>query len=164
MKISLEFANAEQFFTELPKFAELIQFSAGFATFSRTDERRASTLGPVKPLPETEQDAAAGITTVRGTPDQLAAAMGMGEKEEAVATASAPAQHPEEPPAKAPEEPKTNPKPEDVRRALNSLIVAKKRDEVKTILGKFGATNLSGISGDDYAAVIAMAEEVLKDA
>ena len=51
----------------------------------------------------------------------------------------------------------------DVRKALNGLIKAGKRDAVKAILKSFGADNFSKLKPADYAAVLETAKEAGAD-
>lgn len=51
----------------------------------------------------------------------------------------------------------------DVRKALNRLIKAGKRDEVKAILKAFGAENFSKLKPDQYPAVLKKAKEAMGD-
>lgn len=71
MKITLEFTNTENFFSELPRFAALMNFSGQFASFDhgKKSELVSSLEEPV--LPEAFPDQETGGTRVAGTPEQL---------------------------------------------------------------------------------------------
>ena len=70
MKITLEFTNIENFFSELPRFAALMNFSGQFASFDhvKKSELVSSLEEPV--LPEAFRGETGG-TRVAGTPEQL---------------------------------------------------------------------------------------------
>lgn len=70
MKITLEFTNIENFFSELPRFAALMNFSGQFASFDhvKKSELVSSLEEPV--LPEAFRGETGG-TRVTGTPEQL---------------------------------------------------------------------------------------------
>ena len=70
MKITLEFTNIENFFSELPRFAALMNFSDQFASFDhvKKSELVSSLEEPV--LPEAFRGETGG-TRVAGTPEQL---------------------------------------------------------------------------------------------
>lgn len=70
MKITLEFTNIENFFSELPRFAALMNFSGQFASLDhvKKSELVSSLEEPV--LPEAFRGETGG-TRVTGTPEQL---------------------------------------------------------------------------------------------
>ena len=106
-------------------------------------------LNTAKPLPDLAKDHADRFLRIR--PDQAS-----GRPQVAPA--------PEDGPAEAPQDaPKGEVKDADVRKALNALIKAGKRDEVKAILKSFGAENFSKLTANQYPAVLKKAKEALGD-
>ncbi len=192
MKVILEFENIGDFFTQLPRFASLMNFSGQFANITQRPKAETEpTLGETE-LPVV--DVAEGVTRVGGTKAETAAEAG--KKIEAAydaaeaAEAAAPwsedaseaprkgakpgkASKPKKPaeaadgPAEAaqdaPEAPAARVTDADVRKALNALIKAGKRDDVKAILKGFGAGNFSQLDAGQYPEVLKKAEEALKN-
>lgn len=159
MKITLEFENAEKFFKELPKFAALV------AKLEDPD------------LPEVvERD---GTKYVRQTPDQkekLEAAAAVSDavkaaektkKKEPAADPLAGNMNPPEKaapaePEKKPEAPKQEATPDitEVRKTLHAVIKAGHRDEVKDLLAKLGAANVTSLDPGKYTEFIAEAKKI----
>lgn len=60
----------------------------------------------------------------------------------------------------APKAPKPAIKMEDIRSILAEISRSGKTAEMKALLGKFGATKLSDVKAEDYAALLEAAQEV----
>lgn len=204
MKITLEFDNIESFFSQLPRFAALMNFSGQFANITQKPKKSTEPDLEEPDLPVIEHPAP-GVTRVHGTKSETAeeagkkieAAYDAAEAAEVAAgpAKSEPAQEqaedseepeaapeappkpqrggkgkkptekptPAEEPAQAPPEAAQEVKDADVRKAMNKLIKAGKRDVVKSILKEYGAENFTGLKPKDYAAVLSKAKEALKD-
>lgn len=200
MKITLEFENISDFFSQLPRFAALMNFSGQFANITQKQKTDTEAHLEAPDLPVIEHPET-GVTRVHGTKTETAeqagrkieAAYDAAEATEAAAPweakepadeAEAPetpeeatkkatragkgkpkqAQTPADSPAEAPQNaPEGKVKDADVRKVLNELIKAGKRDAVKAILGEFGAANFSKLKPGDYAAVVKKAKEALGD-
>ena len=108
------------------------------------------------PVPEGEGkgDAAMGTSSVAA---EAAPPSPKGKAQEAAPTVEG-----KETPAK-PEATGGEVKDADVRKALNGLIKAGKRDAVKAILKSFGADNFSKLKPADYAAVLEKTKEAGAD-
>ena len=146
MKVTLEFTDVEKFFTELPRFAALISYSAQYATFNHVDKSNYITsLGDADiPLPEPAEK------KQKEKPEETKEEKPEDAKEE----------KPEETQKKKPATAKAV-KAADVRKALNTLIKNGHREDVKKILAEFGADNFSALEEDNYQAVLEKAKEVL---
>lgn len=70
MKITLEFTNIENFFSELPRFAALMNFSGQFASFDHVKKSELVSNLEEPVLPEAFRSETGG-TRVAGTPEQL---------------------------------------------------------------------------------------------
>lgn len=192
MKVILEFENIGDFFTQLPRFASLMNFSGQFANITQRPKAETETALGETELPVV--DVAEGVTRVGGTKAETAteagkkieAAYDAAEAAEAAAPwsedapeaprkgaktgkASKPkkpaetADGPTEAAPDAPETPAARVTDADVRKALNALIKAGKRDDVKAILKGFGAGNFSQLDAGQYPEVLKKAEEALKN-
>ena len=60
-----------------------------------------------------------------------------------------------------PEPIQTEIKLEEVRAALAEISRAEKREQVKSLLTRFGADRLSGVAPENYAALLAAAKELI---
>ena len=177
MKITLEFNNIEEFYKDLPKFAALTEFSGQFANFSHV--KKGDTVAKLEDpdLPEVvERD---GTKYVRQTPDQkekLEAAAAVSDavkaaektkKKEPVADPLAGNMNPPEKaapaePEKKPEAPKQQAAPDitEVRKVLHAVIKAGHRDEMKALLEKLGAANVTNLDPDKYVEFITEAKKI----
>lgn len=70
MKITLEFTNIENFFTELPRFAALMNFSGQFASFDHVKKSELVSNLEEPELPGAKKNPD-GTTMFSGTPEQL---------------------------------------------------------------------------------------------
>ena len=201
MKIVLEFDNIESFFSQLPRFASLMNFSGQFANITQKPKTATEPTLDEPDLPVIERPEP-GVTRVHGTKTETAeeagkkietaydaaaaaeVAAGPAKPEEQAEEAEAPEElteappkaqrggkgkkstekpTPAEEPAQAPPEAAQEVKDTDVRKVMNKLIKAGKRDTVKTILSSFGAANFTALKPKDYAAVLKKAKEALED-
>lgn len=193
MKVILEFENIGDFFTQLPRFASLMNFSGQFANITQRPKAETEQVLGETELPAV--DVAEGVTRVGGTKAETATEAGKkieaayDAAEAAEAAAPLPSEDPPEAPRKAakpgkagkpkkpaeaadgpteaapeaPEAPAARVTDADVRKALNALIKAGKRDDVKAILKGFGAGNFSQLDAGQYPEVLKKAEEALKN-
>ena len=177
MKITLEFNNIEEFYKDLPKFAALTEFSGQFANFSHV--KKGDTVAKLEDpdLPEVvERD---GTKYVRQTPKKkkkLEAAAAVSDavnaaektkKKEPVADPLAGNMNPPEKaapaePEKKPEAPKQEATPDitEVRKTLHAVIKAGHRDEVKDLLAKLGAANVTSLDPGKYTEFIEEAKKI----
>ena len=177
MKITLEFNNIEEFYKDLPKFAALTEFSGQFANFSHV--KKGDTVAKLDDpeLPEVvEKD---GTKYVRQTKDQkekleAAAAVSDAIKAAEETKKKAPAADPlagnmNPPEEAAPAEPEKKveaPKKEaapditEVRKVLHSVIKAGHRDEMKALLEKLGAANVTNLDPGKYVEFITEAKKI----
>ncbi|MCH4062999.1 MAG: hypothetical protein LKG48_04635 [Lachnospiraceae bacterium] len=177
MKITLEFSNTEEFYRDLPKFAALTGFSGQFANFSHV--KKGDTVAKLEDpdLPEVvEKD---GTKYVRQTQDQkekLEAAAAVSDavkaaektkkKEPAADPLAGNMNPPEEAapaePEKKPEAPKQEAAPDitEVRKVLHAVIKAGHRDEMKALLEKLGAANVTNLDPDKYVEFITEAKKI----
>lgn len=198
MKIVLEFENISDFFSQLPRFAALMNFSGQFANITKKPKDGTDPVLEEPDLPVIEYPGE-GVTRVHGTKtetaeqagkkieaaydaaaaNEVAAGPAKADDAEAPEAAGEAPQKPakggkgkkptkpadvEDAPAEAPSEaPGGEVKDADVRKALNRLIKAGKRDEVKAILKSFGADNFSKLTANQYPEVLKKAKEALGD-
>lgn len=178
MKITLEFSNTEEFYRDLPKFAALTGFSGQFANFSHV--KKGDTVAKLEDpdLPEViKKD---GTKYVRQTPDQkekLEAAAAVSDAVKAAEKvkkghhgATDPLAGNMNPPEEtAPEDPKKKPEPKkekstpditEVRKTLHAVIKAGHRDEVKDLLAKLGAANVTSLDPGKYTEFIEEAKKI----
>ena len=180
MKITLEFSNTEEFYRDLPKFAALTGFSGQFANFSYV--KKGDTVAKLEDpdLPEVvEKD---GTKYVRQTPDQkekLEAAAAVSDavkaaektkKKEPVADPlagnmnlpeeAAPAEPEKKPEAPKQEATEATPDITEVRKVLHAVIKAGHRDEVKDLLAKLGAANVTSLDSGKYTEFIEEAKKI----
>lgn len=177
MKITLEFSNTEEFYRDLPKFAALTGFSGQFANFSHV--KKGDTVAKLEDpdLPEVVERG--GTKYVRQTPDQkekLEAAAAVSDavkaaektkKKEPVTDPLAGNMNPPEKatpaePEKKPEAPKQEATPDitEVRKTLHAVIKAGHRDEVKDLLAKLGAANVTSLDPGKYTEFIEEAKKI----
>ena len=144
MKITLEFDNAEKFFTELAQFSELMGLARQHVTFNHVPK---ATTDPAMP--------------VAGKP-----------ADDIVKTAQkaqeAPREKKTEDLPKEQEKPKEEPKPKadegdlatKLRAELNKLMKSGKKDEVKALLKEFGASKFGEVKPENYKAMLDKAAEL----
>ena len=173
MEITLKFNDIEEFFHQLPRFGALMNFSGQFVNIQKSpDDKPNVTLGDTE-LPEIEHPGP-GVTRVHATAS--APAVETGKKVEAALNAAravadtgyapepelaAPEPEPPEPELAAPEPEEPPATAEDIRTLLGSLILAGRRDDVKTILRSFGTEKLSDLKPEHYTACAKKIKEVL---
>lgn len=177
MKISIEFENAEKFFTELPKFAALIGFYGEFANFThvKRSDLIANLEDPDLPKILEGED---GSRILRGAEEQIGkvrkAAKPTPKREEPEPPEAAPgeataaadkgrggeAENPKAEKETASEPPKTAPDITEVRQVLHTVIKAGHKDEVKALLSKLGAQNVTGLDPARYEEFIAEAGKI----
>lgn len=186
MKITLEFTDAERFMKELPQFAKVIGFASQFVQFSRTGKKDGDidiqadvpdvVIGPGgEPLVKAGDadrviEAAKKVGAyVEKAPDK---APEKPPKETAdkvsTETAKAPENAKPEAPADKEKPAETAPKPVEAdpvdiaacRKVLHAKIKAGFRDEMKALLAKLGAENVSTLDPEKYAEFVAEANKI----
>lgn len=177
MKISIEFENAEKFFTELPKFASLIGFSGGFANFThvKKSDLIANLEDPDLPKILEGED---GARILRGTEEQIGkvrkASNAASKREEPEPPEATPgeateaadkgqggeAENPKAGKETASEPPKGTPDIADVRKVLHTAIKAGHKDEMKALLGKLGAQSVSILDPSKFTEFITEANKI----
>lgn len=177
MKITLEFNNIEEFYKDLPKFAALTEFSGQFANFSHI--KKADTVAKLEDpdLPEViEKDGEKFVKQTAEQKKKVDAAAAVADavkdaektkKKEPVADPLAgnmnpPEEAAPEEPEKKPEAPKQEATPDitEVRKTLHAVIKAGHRDEVKDLLAKLGAKNVTSLDRGKYTEFIAEAKKI----
>lgn len=160
MRITLEFGNAEKFFTELPKFGKVIELASQYVDFQHVDKdgRDINIMPKEASAAVAPQDVAAPVTP---------------------AATSAPVAPPAEE-KKAPENTKSEisegkekpaeimPKPVEgdavdiaaCRKVLHAKIKAGYRDEMKALLAKLGAENVSTLNPEKYSEFVSEAGKI----
>ena len=185
MKISLEFENAEKFFMELPKFAALIGFSGQFADFEHVKKPDTTSQLRTPELPKISVNAD-GSHTLTGTDSQIgkvakaAVEAGLartgtekvpespqntqnavtGESSADTVKASAARTEVADVIPKPVDPPKDNPDIAAVRRVLHAKIKAGHKDEMKALLSRLGAENVSSLNPDKFAEFIVEANKI----
>jgi hypothetical protein len=134
----MEFESVKDFFENLPKVGMAIDVARQAMGMKYIEERELPREDPT-PAKKKKEDPA--------------------PKAEEAKTEEAAPQDPE--PTKAPA--KDAPKDTDVRKALSLLMKSGRKDDVKEILGSFGASNFSGLKPEDFQAVIDKANAILKE-
>lgn len=144
MKITLEFDNAEKFFTELAQFAEVMGLARQHVEFNHVPK---ATTEPAMSV-ATEKEPAKTSQKAQEAPQD--------KKTENL---------PKEP-EKAKEEAKPKADEGDLatklRAELNKLMKSGKKDEVKALLKEFGASKFGEVKPDDYAAMLEKAAGLQK--
>lgn len=184
MKITLEFTDAERFMQELPQFAKVIGFASQFVQFSRAEKKDGDVdiqadVPNVVVGPDGEHLAEAGDAKriidaakkvgawVENAPEKAPEKPQDAPKESAdkvpTETVKAPENAKSEAP-KAPEKPTDPPKdaPDiaEVRKVLHAKIKAGHRDEMKALLAKLGAQNVSTLDPAKFSEFIAEANKI----
>ena len=136
MRVTMEFESVKDFFENLPKVGMAIDVARQAMGMKYKEDPTPAEKPPAKKQKEDPAPKA----------------------EKAKAEDPAPAE-PE--PAEAPA--KDAPKDTDVRKALSLLMKSGRKDDVKKILGSFGASNFSGLKPEDFQAVIDKANAILKE-
>ena len=116
----------------------------------------AKTTKVVDKLAETKEPAKKKATKKAAVETEIKPA---GKWEKVAVDTEAPAEEAQEEEAPAEEEVKTYTDVQ-VRAKLKELMKAGKREEIKKLFGKYGADSLSGVSEDDYSALMKDAEEL----
>lgn len=185
MKITLEFTDAERFMKELPQFAKVIGFASQFVQFSRTGKKDGD-IDIQADVPDVVIGPGGEHLVKAGDADRVIKAA----KKVGAYVENAPEKAPEKPQdapketadkvstetAKAPENAKSEasagnekmPKPIEAdavdiaacRKVLHAKIKAGFRDEMKALLAKLGAENVSTLDPDKYAEFVAEANKI----
>lgn len=168
MKITLEFSDAERFMKELPQFANVIGFAAKFVQFSRVDKNTRD-IEIQADIPEI-RDGKIAKTDANRIYDAAKAVGAYTPRNEALGKASeSPEDAPEESDGsseKGPENeklvdsPQVEPDIADVRKVLHAVIKAGHKDEMKALLSKLGAQNVSTLDPAKYAEFITEANKI----
>lgn len=182
MKINLEFNNTEEFFDQLPKFAALINFSGQFANITKGPkldvEMRldAPNLPEIDHLPDRKRvnasDTVNGKAAAEAVEKAFAEAEAMGAAKPSKVKPEDRIKPSDEPEAEAEQDAEQEPTPAPgakpatvdaptVRKALNELIKAGKREKIKKILGKYGAERFTELAAEHYAEVLEKVAETL---
>lgn len=184
MKITLEFTDAERFMKELPQFAKVIGFASQFVQFSRTGKKDGD-IDIQADVPDVAIGRGGEHLVKAGDADRVIEAA----KKVGAYVENAPEKAPEKPPketadkvstetAKAPENAKPEasagiekpaeimPKPVDAvdiaacRKILHAKIKAGYRDEMKALLAKLGAENVSTLAPEKYSEFVSEANKI----
>lgn len=172
MKIILEFDSSKEYFEQLPRFAALMNFSGQFADFKpKQDDAETQIDDPDLPRIERAQDKlkvhadSVKSKTKEEVGDLISKAYDTAEAMGATQPEQAAEPEPEAPNQEKPPKQEKAAKPAvkdtEVRKAMNELIKAGKRDKVKEILSEYGAENFTGLKPEHYADVLAKTKEVL---
>ena len=159
MKITLEFTDAERFMKELPQFAKVIGFASQFVQFSRTGKK------------DGDIDIQADIPDVVIGPggEHLAEA---GDADRVIDAAKKVGAYVENAPENAKSEASAGnektPKPIEAdpvdiaacRKVLHAKIKAGFRDEMKALLAKLGAENVSTLAPEKYSEFVSEADKI----
>ena len=185
MKITLEFTDAERFMKELPQFAKVIGFASQFVQFSRTGKKDGD-IDIQADVPDMVIGPGGEHLVKAGDADRVIKAA----KKVGAYVENAPEKAPEKPQdapketadkvstetAKAPENAKSEasagkekmPKPVEAdtvdiaacRKVLHAKIKAGFRDEMKALLAKLGAENVSTLAPEKYSEFVSEADKI----
>lgn len=185
MKITLEFTDAERFMKELPQFAKVIGFASQFVQFSRTGKKDGD-IDIQADVPDVVIGPGGEHLVKAGDADRVIKAA----KKVGAYVENAPEKAPEKPQdapketadkvstetAKAPENAKSEasagnekmPKPIEAdavdiaacRKVLHAKIKAGFRDEMKALLAKLGAENVSTLAPEKYSEFVSEADKI----
>ena len=185
MKITLEFTDAERFMRELPQFAKVIGFASQFVQFSRTGKKDGD-IDIQADVPDVVIGPGGEHLAKAGDADRIIDAA----KKVGAYVGNAPEKAPEKPQdapretadkvstetAKAPENAKSEasadkekmPKPVEAdavdiatcRKVLHAKIKAGFRDEMKALLAKLGAENVSTLAPEKYSEFVSEADKI----
>lgn len=188
MKITLEFTDAERFMRELPQFAKVIGFASQFVQFSRTGKKDGDidiqadvpdvVIGPngehlaLKTDADRIIEAAKKVGAWAENAPEKASEKAPEKPQDApkesadkvpAETVKAPENAKSEAP-KAPEKPADPPKDApDIaacRKVLHAKIKAGFRDQMKALLAKLGAENVSTLDPEKYAEFVSEADKI----
>jgi hypothetical protein len=182
MKITLEFTDAERFMKELPQFARVIGFASQFVQFSRTGKKDGD-IDIQADVPDVVIGPGGEPLVKAGDADRVIEAA----KKVGAYVGNAPEKAPEKPPketadkvstetARAPENAKSEasadkekmPKPVEAdavdiatcRKVLHAKIKAGFRDQMKELLAKLGAENVSTLAPEKYSEFVSEADKI----
>lgn len=188
MKITLEFTDAERFMKELPQFAKVIGFASQFVQFSRAEKKdgdvdiqadvpnvvvgpdgeHLAEAGDAKRVIDAAKKVGAWVENAPEKASEKAPEKPQDAPKESAdkvptETVKAPENAKSEAP-KAPEKPTDPPKdaPDiaEVRKVLHAKIKAGHRDEMKALLAKLGAQNVSTLDPAKFSEFIAEANKI----
>lgn len=161
MKITLEFTDAERFMKELPQFAKVIGFASQFVQFSRTGKK------------DGDIDIQADVPDVVIGPngEHLALKTDADRIIEAAKKVGAYVENaPENAKSEASAGNEKMPKPVEAdavsvdiaacRKVLHAKIKAGYRDEMKALLAKLGAENVSTLAPEKYSEFVSEANKI----
>ena len=185
MKITLEFTDAERFMKELPQFAKVIGFASQFVQFSRTGKKDGDidiqadipdlVNGPNGERLALTNDADRVVEAakkvgayVENAPEKAPEKQQNASKETAdkVSTETAKAPEIAKPEASADKEKMPKPIEADAvdiaacRKVLHAKIKAGFRDEMKALLAKLGAENVSTLAPEKYSEFVSEADKI----
>ena len=178
MKITLEFTDAERFMKELPQFAKVIGFASQFVQFSRTGKKDGDidiqadvpdvVIGPNGEHLALKTDADRIIEAAKKVGAYVEKAPEKPPKETAdkVPTETAKALENAKPEASAGNEKMPKPIEADAvdiavcRKVLHAKIKAGFRDEMKALLAKLGAENVSTLAPEKYSEFVSEANKI----
>ena len=187
MKITLEFTDAERFMKELPQFAKVIGFASQFVQFSRTGKKDGDididiqadvpdvVIGPGGEHLVKAGDADRVIEAakkvgayVENAPEKAPEKPQDAPKETADKVSTETAKAPENAKSEAPADKEKTPKPIEAdavdiaacRKVLHAKIKAGYRDEMKALLAKLGAENVSTLAPEKYSEFVSEANKI----
>lgn len=188
MKITLEFTDAERFMKELPQFAKVIGFASQFVQFSRTGKKDGDidiqadvpdvVIGPngehlaLKTDADRIIEAAKKVGAYVENAPEKAPEKSPKETADKVSTETAKAPENAKPEASAGNEKPAEimPKPVEAdavsvdiaacRKVLHAKIKAGFRDQMKVLLAKLGAENVSTLDPEKYAEFVSEADKI----
>lgn len=187
MKITLEFTDAERFMKELPQFAKVIGFASQFVQFSRTGKKDGDidiqadvpdvVIGPngehlaLKTDADRIIEAAKKVGAyVENAPEKAPEKPQDAPKETADKVSTETAKAPENAKSEASAGNEKMPKPVEAdavsvdiaacRKVLHAKIKAGYRDEMKALLAKLGAENVSTLAPEKYSEFVSEANKI----
>lgn len=182
MKITLEFTDAERFMKELPQFAKVIGFASQFVQFSRTGKKDGDidiqadvpdvVIGPGGEHLVKAGDADRVIKAAKKVgayvPEKAPEKPQDAQKETANKVSTETAKAPENAKSEASAGAEKMPKPIEAdavdiaacRKVLHAKIKAGFRDEMKALLAKLGAENVSTLAPEKYSEFVSEADKI----
>jgi hypothetical protein len=185
MKITLEFTDAERFMKELPQFAKAIGFASQFVQFSRTGKKDGdidiqADVPDVVIGPDGEHLVKAGDadrvikaakkvgTYAENAPEKAPEKPQDAPKETADKVSTETAKAPENAKSEASADKEKMPKPVEAdavdiatcRKVLHAKIKAGFRDQMKELLAKLGAENVSTLAPEKYSEFVSEANKI----
>ncbi|MCI6173562.1 MAG: hypothetical protein MR671_04805 [Clostridiales bacterium] len=151
MRITLEFGNAEKFFTELPKFGKVIELASQYVDFQHVDKDGRD----INIVPKDAPDAVASPEAAAPVPPVTSAAPAAPVAPIAPPVPPKAAQEPMNPPAVAPA---AVPVAEhtyslnDLAKAGMALMDAGRDGDLRALLQSFGVEALPSLPKDQYGA------------